>query len=82
MIPATYKAHFSQICDNGYYKALLAKAYNRLIEKGVFQLVDAGEAAGRRVYNSRSVDEIKSKGTPDAYAKSRLVVQAFLDKEH
>lgn len=34
------------------------------------------------MYNSRFFDEVKHVGAPSAYAKSRLVVQAFNDKDH
>lgn len=51
MLPATYKAHTPQICDNGFYKASRAKEFNGLIDEGMFQLVEANGAAGHRVYN-------------------------------
>ncbi len=34
-----------------------------------------------RIFNSRFVDEIKHPGTPQAYEKSRLIVQAYNDHE-
>ena len=53
-----------------------------LIEKGVFEEVDPGEIPeGTRIFNSRFVDEVKHSGTPKAFEKSRLVVQAYNDRE-
>lgn len=37
------------------------------------------DAAGFRVFGARFVDSVKSEGTPEAYEKSRLVVQGFND---
>jgi hypothetical protein len=36
---------------------------------------------GIRLFNSRFVDEVKSKGTDNAFEKSRLVVQAYNNQE-
>lgn len=58
------------------------KEMKGLIEKNVFKLVNEKEAKGHRIYGSRFVDEVKHEGTPDAYEKSRLVVQAFNDTSH
>jgi hypothetical protein len=56
------------------------KELNGLLEKGVFQVVDARDVpAGVRIFNSRFVDEIKDQGTDKAFEKSRLVVQAYKD---
>jgi hypothetical protein len=56
------------------------KELNGLLEKGVFQVVDARDVpAGVRIFNSRFVDEIKDLGTDKAFEKSRLVVQAYKD---
>lgn len=57
------------------------KELSGLIEKGVFEIVEALEARlkGVRIFNSRFVDEIKNVGTDKAYEKSRLVVQAYHD---
>lgn len=55
---------------------------NGLLEKGVFEPVSKRAAEGRRIYESRFVDEVKNKGTPNAYEKSRLVVQAYNDRGH
>jgi hypothetical protein len=53
-----------------------------LIEKGVFEEVNPDEIPeGTRIFNSRFVDEVKHSGTPKAFEKSRLVVQAYNDRE-
>jgi hypothetical protein len=52
----------------------------RLLEKGVFEVAN-DVPKGVRIFNSRFVDEVKNKGTKKAFAKSRLVVQAYNDKE-
>jgi hypothetical protein len=52
-----------------------------LLEKGVFQFVDESVVPhGTRIFNSRFVDEVKHKGTDQAFEKSRLVVQAYNDQ--
>ena len=57
------------------------KEVNGLIDKGVFQLVHKIDIPhGIRIFNSRFVDEIKNKGTDQAFEKSRLVVQAYNDE--
>ena len=56
------------------------KEINGLLEKGVFEVIDITTIPqGKRVFNSRFVDEIKNKGTDLAFEKSRLVVQAYND---
>ncbi|POS83447.1 hypothetical protein EPUL_004675 [Erysiphe pulchra] len=53
-----------------------------LIEKGVFKTVKFDEVpAGTRLLDARFFDEIKHKGTDKAFEKSRLVVQAYNDRE-
>jgi hypothetical protein len=58
------------------------KEINGLLEKRVFELTTI-DAVPRnvRIFNSRFVDEVKHPGTPDAYEKSRLVVQAYNDHD-
>lgn len=80
--PAVWKAVVMQSEDHDFFAAARTNEFNGLVDKGVFALVPESEAVGNRVYNSRFVDEVKHVGTPSAYAKSRLVVQAFNDKEH
>ena len=57
------------------------KELEGLIEKGVFEVVKKSEVTGR-VFGSRFVDEMKNRGTPEEYPKSRMVVQAYDDKNH
>jgi hypothetical protein len=56
------------------------KELDSLIKRGVFEFVrNTDTPADTRIFNSRFVDQIKLKGTPKAYEKSRLVVQAYKD---
>lgn len=48
----------------------------------MFSLVPKEEAAVHRVYGSHFVDLIKNGGKPNAFEKSRLVVQALNDSDH
>jgi hypothetical protein len=58
------------------------KEINGLLERQVFELIIISEVPKDvRIFNSRFVDEIKHPGTPQAYEKSRLVVQAYNDHE-
>jgi hypothetical protein len=51
------------------------KKLNSLIKREVFEFVrNTDTPANARIFNSRFVDQIKLKGTPKAYKKSRLVV--------
>jgi hypothetical protein len=55
---------------------------NGLLNNGVFGIVTADEVPpNARIFNSRFVDHIKNAGTPQAFEKSRLVVQAYKDDE-
>ncbi|EKD18788.1 polyprotein [Drepanopeziza brunnea f. sp. 'multigermtubi' MB_m1] len=49
-----------------------------LIEKEVFEVVEYNLAVHGtgRIFNSRMVDKVKGKNTPELYEKSRLVIQA------
>lgn len=56
------------------------KELTDLLEKQVFELVDITDVpVGMRVFGTKWVDTIKNEGTPMAYAKARLVIQAFND---
>ena len=47
------------------------KELNRLLERGVFKVVDLVDVPpGTRIFNSRFVDEIKNPGTDKAFEKS------------
>ncbi|POS88265.1 hypothetical protein EPUL_000613 [Erysiphe pulchra] len=62
------------------FEASRQKELLGLLELDVFEAVPvASIPEGKRIYGSRFVDEIKMPGTPKAYPKSRLVVQAFKD---
>ena len=51
------------------------KEINRLINKGVFYIVNISEVLkGLQIFNSRFVNEIKNIGTKKAFEKSRLIV--------
>ena len=64
------------------FQASRLNEINGLLEEGLFTVVPARETGDYRVYGSRFVDEIKNAGQPKAYEKSRLVIQAFKDKDH
>lgn len=63
-----------------HFRIARSAEFQGLLEQGVFSLAWAEEAEGHRCYNSRFVDEIRDFGLPTARHKSRLVVQAFLEK--
>lgn len=49
------------------------------MERGVFITVNKSDSDGLRIYGSYFVDTVKQEGTPNAFEKSRLVVQIFND---
>jgi hypothetical protein len=56
------------------------KELDGLIKRGVFEFIRKTDAPDNaRIFNSRFVDHVKLEGTPKAYEKSRLVVQAYKD---
>ncbi|EKD14167.1 polyprotein [Drepanopeziza brunnea f. sp. 'multigermtubi' MB_m1] len=59
-----------------------AKELAGLMAQGILQVIPGTDprAKGAKIFGSRFVDEIKGKGTPTLYEKSRIVVQAFQDK--
>lgn len=62
------------------YTASRQKEINRLLKKNVFKIISHEDVLeDTRIFNSRSVDEIKHPGTDMAYEKSRLMVQAYND---
>ena len=64
------------------YTVSRQKEIVRLLEKGVFKVVTTENIpSNARIFNSRFVDEMKNPGTDKAYGKSRLVVQAYNDKD-
>ncbi len=53
-----------------------------MIAQSVFELVLKDKLLeGIRLFNSRFVDEVKNKGIDKAFEKSKLVIQAYDDKE-
>lgn len=63
------------------FKSSRQKELDGLLSQGVFEFFDLRRIPkGVRLFNSRFVDSIKSQGTPQAYKKSRLVVQAYKDQ--
>lgn len=58
------------------------KELDGLISRGVFEFVDIDKVPeNHHLFNSRFVDVIKFRGTPKAFEKSRLVIQAYNDPE-
>jgi hypothetical protein len=58
------------------------KEISSLLGKGVFRLVQIKDVPqGTKIFNSRLVDEVKGKETATPYEKSRLVIQAYDDKD-
>jgi len=53
-----------------------------LMAGGVFNIVqwDPAKHTGKRIFNSRIVNEVKGKTTQHPYEKSRLVIQAYNDE--
>lgn len=69
-----------QSSDNKKYTASRQKEVDGLMQRGVFTIAKENDAKGLRIYGSRFVDTMKNEGTPEAFEKSRLVVQGFNDK--
>lgn len=58
------------------------KELDGLLSRGVFEFVDIKEVPeNNRLFNSRLVDNVKFQGTPKAFEKSRLVIQAYNNAE-
>jgi hypothetical protein len=73
---------FTQLLVPGTYDESRKKEVNGLLERGVFAAVNREDIPPEaRIYGFRFVDEIKNKGTNKAFEKSRLVVQAYNDKD-
>ncbi|KAI1007694.1 hypothetical protein K3495_g536 [Podosphaera aphanis] len=64
------------------FAASRQKELDGLLSKSVFELEGSYHVPrGTRIFKSRFVDTIKLPGTPQAFKKSRLVVQAYKDEE-
>jgi hypothetical protein len=71
-----------QIASNGQFDESRRKEVNGLLERGVFVTVNREDIPPKaRIYGFRFVDEVKNPGTDKAFEKSRLVVQAYNDKD-
>jgi hypothetical protein len=58
------------------------KEINDLLKRQVFEITIISEVSKNvRIFNSRFVDEIKHSDTPQAYEKSRLMIQTYNDHE-
>ncbi|KAI0991789.1 hypothetical protein K3495_g16398, partial [Podosphaera aphanis] len=58
------------------------KELNGLLLRGVFEFVDVNTVPpNTRIFKSRFVDTVKLAGTPQAFEKSRLVVQGYNDAD-
>lgn len=53
---------------------------NKLIKKGVFNLMHKLEAVNHNVYGSHFCNCIKNTGKPSAFAKFRVAIKAFEDQ--
>lgn len=71
--------HASSVPTNEFTNSR-KKELDGLLAQGVFLPVPKSESYGHRIFGCRFVDKIKNTGTPEAYAKSRLVVQGYNDK--
>jgi hypothetical protein len=79
--PETF-AQAPVVIPSSQYEESRRTEINGLLERGVFVPVDEKDIPpGTRIYTFRFVDEVKNRGTDKAYEKSRLVVQAYNDRE-
>ncbi len=76
----TITSMVGDIVSPRFQKSRLAEL-DGLSKRGAIQIVPASDAAGHRIFGSRFVDTVKNEGTPNAYEKSRLVVQAVNDNK-
>lgn len=67
--------------DHKKYFASRRKEIDGLIDRGVFMSASLSEERGHRIYGSLFVDYVKDEGTPEAYEKSRFILQGFYDEQ-
>lgn len=67
--------------ENKKFSGSRRKEVDGLINIGVFIISNYNDASGLRIYVSRFVDNLKNKGTPEAFEKSRLVFEGFKDHQ-
>ena len=78
-LPSRYE-QFTSTTPPPNFEASRRKELDGLMERGVFKVVAKKDIpTGTRIFGSRFVDQVKNKGTVNAYEKSRLVVQAYND---
>ena len=64
-----------QLINPNQFTASRQKEINKLLKKGVFELVNPKDIPqSNRVFNSRFVDKIKNLGIDKAFKKLRLVI--------
>lgn len=77
-----YAAKFvTQSKDHKIYAAFRTKEKDGLIDRGVFMPVSLSDAKGCPIYGSCFVYCVKNEGTPNAYAKSRFIIQGLDAKQ-
>lgn len=72
----------SSTTDDIRFATSRAVELNSLVEQGVFSIVPSAHANGHRLFGAHFVDLFKKERTAHAFEKSRLVIQAFNDKQH
>jgi hypothetical protein len=83
-LPAKYRADIiitdTQSKPQPNFTSSRQKKLNGLIKREVFEFVkNTDTPVNARIFNSRFIDQIKREGTPKAYEKSQLVIQAYND---
>lgn len=71
----------SPTASNSFEKSRL-QDFNALMDGRVFTVVSLSDKVNVRIYGLQFVETIKKAGKPDAFEKSRILVQAFSDKRH
>jgi hypothetical protein len=63
------------------FKESRMKELKELMARNTFKILKRLEAKGSRIYGTRFVDALKNTGKGSEFAKSRLDIQAFNDRE-
>lgn len=78
--PATITVYLTHNKPQPNFASSRQKELDGLILRGVFEFVDIRAIPpGVRIFKSRFVDTLKLAGTPQAFEKSRLVIQGYND---
>lgn len=78
--PATITVYLTHNKPQPSFASSRQKELDGLILRGVFEFVDIRAIPpGVRIFKSRFVDTLKLAGTPQAFEKSRLVIQGYND---